>query len=115
MENHGKLIIFFKEKQLFGLGSQKCPVIACLFAYSLIQLSVINIYLAQHAKHCAKSRDRNNNKANTFLISRSVNHFFPPFSSSRGGFWILFEDSWLGDSSLASAFMYISFLFVFNP
>ena len=78
MENHRKSIIFFREKQVLGLGSQKCPAIACLFAYSLIQLSVINIYLAWHAKHCAKSRDRNNSKINTFLISGSVNHFFPP-------------------------------------
>ena len=77
MENHRKSIIFFREKQLLGLGSQKCPATACLFAYSLIQLSVINIYLARHAKHCAKSRNRNN-KTNTFLISGSVNHFFFP-------------------------------------
>ena len=75
MENHRKSIIFFREKQLLGLGSHKCPATACLFAYSLIQLSVINIYLARHAKHCAKSRNRNN-KTNTFLISGSVNHFF---------------------------------------
>lgn len=80
MENHRKSIIFFREKQLLGLGSQKCPAIACLFAYSLIELSVINIYLARHAKQSAKSRNRNN-KTDTFLTSGSGNHlFFSPFS-----------------------------------
>lgn len=78
MENHRKSIIFFREKQLFGLGSQKCPAIACLFAYSLIQLSVINIYLARHAKHCAKSRDRNNTKQILSWFQEVWIIFFPP-------------------------------------